>query len=342
MRNFELTKDDSNLIKGVAVLFLLFHHLFYDFTVLEKYQISSLAGLENLNKFGIFSKICLCLFVFVSGYGLSKAYEKNNDMSKCYRRILSLYIQYWMVFICMSIVSIFIFYKYSITNNTLAVYFSETTSVIQAVIYLILDFLGVSSLLSTPTINPTWWWIPISVLIYVLVPMLYNYTKKYGIATVLVSSIIIKLTQIDMYSGVYLFPTLLLGMCVSQNNLIPAFFMDKKGIGSMVIVIILYLFRTNAPGIVFYDLLISIALVCIIQIYIKKIPLISNVLIRIGNLSLYFFLTHTLIKNWFTYKIYSLKYTVLIFLCLFLLSWIISEIFNYVYTFFSSRNKLKL
>lgn len=58
----ELTKQDTIAIKGIAILLMLWHHLFLS-TV--EYGVCA-------NSFSSIAKLCVALFLFVSGYGLTK------------------------------------------------------------------------------------------------------------------------------------------------------------------------------------------------------------------------------------------------------------------------------
>ncbi len=67
----DLSKSDTAGIKGIAILFMLWHHLF-----LHSVEYGALT-----QSLAIVSKVCVALFLFVSGYGLTKQYsrlEKRN------------------------------------------------------------------------------------------------------------------------------------------------------------------------------------------------------------------------------------------------------------------------
>ncbi len=60
----ELSKSDTTGVKGIAILFMLWHHLF-----LHSTEYGSLT-----QSLAIVFKVCVALFLFVSGYGLTKQY----------------------------------------------------------------------------------------------------------------------------------------------------------------------------------------------------------------------------------------------------------------------------
>ena len=73
--SLELSLNDTMLLKGVALLLLLAHHLFYQGI---GYNDVHLYGNHYLVKeIGIISKLCVAIFVFLSGYGLTVNADKS-------------------------------------------------------------------------------------------------------------------------------------------------------------------------------------------------------------------------------------------------------------------------
>lgn len=82
----KLSIDDSNALKGIAILMMLWHHLFY-------YSNGSFNDIY-INGYGLAKtsalacKVCVAIFVFVSGYGLMEKYKDQHQsrMKHFYRR----------------------------------------------------------------------------------------------------------------------------------------------------------------------------------------------------------------------------------------------------------------
>ena len=73
--SLELTLNDTMLLKGIALLLLLAHHLFYQGI---GYNDVHLYGSHYLVKeIGIVSKLCVAIFVFLSGYELTVNADKS-------------------------------------------------------------------------------------------------------------------------------------------------------------------------------------------------------------------------------------------------------------------------
>lgn len=98
-----MTKQDTNVIKGIAILMMLFLHLFNENGV----RYDSLVLIDGVPLVSILAKATypVGLFLLVGGYGLYKAYEKGD--SNRWSRILRLMLHYWIItFIFVAIGSI--------------------------------------------------------------------------------------------------------------------------------------------------------------------------------------------------------------------------------------------
>ena len=70
------TKKQSLAVKGVAILMMLWHHLFYPGNYAE-FTLNCWPIMESQAvHIALFSKICVSLFAFISGYGLFLSYRK--------------------------------------------------------------------------------------------------------------------------------------------------------------------------------------------------------------------------------------------------------------------------
>ena len=73
--SLELSLNDTTVLKGVAIILLLAHHLFYQGI---GYNDIHLYGSHYLVKeIGIVSKLCVAIFVFLSGYELTVNADKS-------------------------------------------------------------------------------------------------------------------------------------------------------------------------------------------------------------------------------------------------------------------------
>ena len=73
--NGAFSVKDSTVGKGIAILLMLFHHLFNDYEEYAGYAVSyfPFSG-DRLTYLAVLSKICVAVFVFISGYGIAASF----------------------------------------------------------------------------------------------------------------------------------------------------------------------------------------------------------------------------------------------------------------------------
>lgn len=107
-------KRQTNIAKGVAVLMLLWHHLFFNNEENYKKFISIIPGTNVPIECYIsdFCKVCVAIFLLLSGYGLYKSYEKTaqkygvgnrlgakNDCKFLWNHYIKMMSGYWFIYI---------------------------------------------------------------------------------------------------------------------------------------------------------------------------------------------------------------------------------------------------
>ena len=102
------TRENTKEIKGIAILLMLAHHLCgfpdkipYGMGIETGLMIS---GKELTDIIGLFSKICVSLYMFLGGYGLYKKAVRIEDgqviiKNALAKNIVALYKSYWKVFL---------------------------------------------------------------------------------------------------------------------------------------------------------------------------------------------------------------------------------------------------
>lgn len=101
-----ITRQQSYVIQGTAILLMLWHHFFSDF---QSYGDRLFFwNREAVWRAAWFGKICVALFAFVSGYGMFHVLRRNGeerffprllqDYRAVLRQLFSLYLKYWLVF----------------------------------------------------------------------------------------------------------------------------------------------------------------------------------------------------------------------------------------------------
>lgn len=101
--NYKFTKNDTLIAKGVAIILMYIHHLFYfDERIKDgNYYVSigSLWGAKAEFFWGSFGKLCVCMFIFLSGYATYKTYvSKGRTFNFINNKIIKFYKIYLIVF----------------------------------------------------------------------------------------------------------------------------------------------------------------------------------------------------------------------------------------------------
>lgn len=155
-----LTLRESNALKGIALMMLLIHHLFYidngmwDDMTIGHYKLAHCLGVA--------CKACVALFVFLSGYALGTTTAgKPVNVNKFYlRRFSKLYFNLWIIALFFVPLGVFIF-----DRNFQEVYADPIW------MNAILDFLGLINITGQFGYNPTWWFYSCILLLYLIFPL---------------------------------------------------------------------------------------------------------------------------------------------------------------------------
>ncbi|MDO5517104.1 MAG: acyltransferase [Clostridium sp.] len=101
--NYGFTKDDTLIAKGVAIILMYIHHLFYfDDRITGGNYYNSMGNLWGAKAeifFGSFGKLCVCMFIFLSGYATYKTFiSKGRSFQFINHKIIKFYKLYLIVF----------------------------------------------------------------------------------------------------------------------------------------------------------------------------------------------------------------------------------------------------
>lgn len=340
-KNHTLTKQDSAALKGIAILLMIFHHCFLDPSRFAGHIVSfapfSQSAIVSLS---YFSKICVGIFAFISGYGLYLSAVKQPRSAKAVSgwtvsRLIKTMSGYWLVYI-LALITTWIYADLPIKTYC-------TNGNIRGLLYGALDFLGVASLFKTPTMNSTWWYMGAAVLFIVLVPLLIRITEKFGYTGLCILIIMLpRLLKVGYPGSINPYGfllALLFGMFFAQHNVFTRFAtyqpMRNKTIWRVIcflfwgaLLVGIYLLCSRTERYQAWELHYAIAPVIAIifcKQYIIRIPVVDRILQFFGKHALNIFLVHTFIRyTFFQDFIYSFKNFALIILVLFGISLSIS------------------
>lgn len=140
------------MLKGMAILMMLFHHFF---TKPENLTLIFFYNADACMRFAWLCKLCVATFAFVSGYGMMSSTDKNikPDFRKLYKkafsRIAGLYLVLWLIIILLKLPEFII------------------TGAMPDAFELIMNALGLLY-----TYNGSWWYVFFYVLICLLLPVI--------------------------------------------------------------------------------------------------------------------------------------------------------------------------
>lgn len=328
------TKAETNRCKGIAIIMMLFHHLFNDYEEYAGYTVQywPLTGDQTLH-LALLCKICVTIFVFLSGYGIAAVYtakfqNREPERNEIYRFTISRYWKmmagYWFVFLLALLCAPF-------GRTPLQAYGADFKT---AIVYFLIDFLGLSFAFNTPTLNPSWWYMSVALYIVFLMPFLMRAAKKMGAFLVLFAAMaFLQMAGISSVASTYVFG-LLLGVWCFEWDVFGKWnhFLEKrkgsffvKSILSFVVTIVLLKFRMNYNYYGIVDGLIAMTLCGFSMTTLSRIPIVNKSLEILGVHSANMFLIHNLMYSYYFLGFYySFRYPVVILAVLTITSLLVS------------------
>ena len=246
----KFTKEHTMQMKGIAIIILLFHHCFLNAQRWATVPYEKLATTKGWGYYPIsfapfsshtiqylasFSKICVAMFVFMTGYGMWVSYEsqkKKTTMSNYIKkRMVTLMTGFLIIFVVTEILAI-------PTGRFIEVYGHDFRSVV----YMIIDALGLAKLLGTPLFCLTWWYMSLAIVLIMIFPFVHSIMEKYQWVVVVASIIVPRACGFGQSTD--LFRYLLaytLGMYFAQHELLARIkekFMEQNVAGKLLSLIV--------------------------------------------------------------------------------------------------------
>lgn len=326
-----LTKRDSQAIKGIAIWLMLFHHLFQNPDAFHGMPVTFFAiDLNIMVSFAGFAKICVPLFVFITAYGLAAKYRQTEwSMEKIERITVKRYfhfmIPYWLIFAIMQVIC-----NVAGIQSFTKVYGGG----LKSGIYFLFDAFGLAHCLGTPTINVTWWYMSLALLLICIMPFIWKGVLQAGWLLFAGCFLLFQMAGWEELGCFDYILVAILGVTVYEQG-----FFGKIGkvlkykkllriaFFLVCIVAILGSWALNREGlcqdIVFCMSTLAIALMQ--QQYFSRMRWLTKTLSFFGTHAMNIFLIHTFIKTWFFHDfIYSFRFGLLICVALMLTSLIAS------------------
>ena len=294
----------------------------------------SIGDVGLVHTLGIVCKVCVAMFVFLSGYalGITNTIVTTQDIKDFYiRRFTKLFLNYWFIWILFVPIGIWLFRR-SFSNV-----YPEPTFV-----YTLLDFLGLINLTGEYGYNPTWWFYSCIILLYLVFPLIALTIRKWpwSIWVIVIGSIIlIKIPSVFINPvRFYLFPFLfgiILANGIITKKIPPSIFYSLAScfsgtlkIFGLIVILLLFITAVLIRLTISYALLWDSCVALIIVLLYKNINWnyrLHDGMEFLGRHSFNIFLFHTFIYYlYFPFLIYWSRNPLIIFLSLLLSSIVIS------------------
>ena len=349
----KFTKEHTMQMKGIAIIILLFHHCFLNAQRWATVPYEKLATTKGWGNYPIsfapfsshtiqylasFSKICVAMFVFMTGYGMWVSYEsqkKKTTMSNYIKkRMVTLMTGFLIIFVVTEILAI-------PTGRFIEVYGHDFRSVV----YMIIDALGLAKLLGTPLFCLTWWYMSLAIVLIMIFPFVHSIMEKYQWVVVVASIIVPRACGFGQSTD--LFRYLLaytLGMYFAQHDLLARIkekFMEQNVAGKLLSLIVSLIglaviikCRQNAwigwKYLDFWDGFAAMYVIVISYIYILNGKWIVKGLGFLGKHSMNIFLIHSFYRDVFFHEFtYSFYYAWLDYIVLMAISLVTSIVLEW-------------
>lgn len=338
------SKEETLKAKSIAVLLLVFHHMFLSKDVVSTRIVSDLLPVDTILSLARDARFCVWIFVFLSAYGTTIGYNKfkGRNMAFFFHRVLMLQK------FCLPIW--FIYY-------ILAIIFKQNAEVVNSPLYTVFNILQLSDLINFPSLGGAYWYITFSILLALFFPFFYNICEKYSYLVIPMEIILFQgyiNRGIHSDSGGYYVQYILavfLGILFAQKNIWSKIGKIDKWSIKIPLVIVLaacVIIMPNIRNTLFPEDILqikqilmtipAIAVCCITFLFCKK-EWLCKPMIFIGRHSANIYLLHPLILNYLRKQVYLSRNILISYLTCFLIC-IVSSMMLETILKYSGYNKL--
>lgn len=318
-RGFSFDIRQTNIAKGVAVLILLWHHLF-------RYSPKEFVDLIYIKETSFayftadFGHVCVAVFLILSGLGLYKSYSSlerrsggklsvKDQLLFVKNHLLKLMFSFWFIYL------IFVPLGMAFGYSFIDVYQGNP-------LYMLLDFFGVAHFFKTPMYNETWWFMSIIILYYLLFPLLMKLLKlapEILLGAALFINFAYFIPNVAWARSHFL--PFAMGMILAHYNVIerisgPLTAIWKGAAASLLLTGAGVLFRRYFNNSIALDAMFGLGIVLFSAFVLSRIPVLRKILEEMGIYSSAVFMFHSFLKAYYPAAvdfIYWFKYVPLIF-----------------------------
>ena len=325
----KISKQDTLFLKGIAIAGMLMWHIFYCPNP------EGITYSPIIQYIGTIGDVCVSIFLFISGYGLTLGYKKvgeTNPITFILNRLLKFYCNFWFVFILIVSFGTFIMHQPILTEG----------SNLERILQLVKEFLAIRG---QSSYNDSWWYFSLIISLYLIFPLLYWGTKKVPWIMILFlifnSSFSLHFINQDIH---YYMPIFVVGILWAMyGGKIPSISI-KKVVILLIITIIpslallasiylsIYSNSICKVGIPLYAIL-TIAITILVVSLQYSTNIVKRLFCYLGTYATNIYIIHLMFsKYWFSDTFYSIKSPWLLFIALLISSLIFSIAIEYVKT----------
>lgn len=320
------SKRNTNIIKGIAVLILCWHHLFWR-NIQVPINLETVGIMEVLIPL---TKVCVALFTMLSGYGINESYKRSNKSyaNFTFLHVKKLLINYWWIYIPVFILSFWL----HASGTPIHIYGQGELGIKN----FLLDFFGLRAMIYSPTLNNTWWYMEAAIIFYLCFPIFHKVLSRVPEIVIGVSAIPVLLASVNIFWDIlittdrelfYILP-FVVGMELSRREILNKMvrYCERNRrefiVSSCFFFVILGVMRTQISLIV--DTFYAFSIIAIGIGVASFENIILKVLEFLGRHSMNIFLIHSMVYYYFASgrKLFDsidmvlLKYVLLIVICL--------------------------
>lgn len=320
------TKDDTLVVKGVAIIFLLLYHCFSSVSRLNGHEVNFWPLSQQTVIYVTTCMVhCVGMFAFLSVYGLTLTLKKMYPKYDFNGREASLFVLgRYIKLVLFFAVPFFICTGVTFLTDTSC--YSGTTW--QNIVSIVVDFFGVGYLCGTEYLINTWWYLSLEVVLIVFLPLVLRMYKKFGWLIILMflipgSFMIEKHVHLTKY--LFVMP---LAVCFADADVLRRlkewqpfdnYLMSKmsKFVVTTAAIVIFSAIWSTEWGLERFEFLLS-GLIPMLIIYwcyefILDIPILRKILMFLGMYSATVFYVHSFIRTlWLGDLTYSFGHAALI------------------------------
>lgn len=327
----KLTEKDIKIVKGTAIILILLCSLFStNVQLMENNNCRNFfLHFDITKKVGDFCNVGIAVVVFLCGFLLDKYYGSQTiDKKQIGKKVFSAYLE--------MLSSFFFVYILVAATSFLGRSISDIYGTgIKKWIYAVVDALGLQWSLGTPTLNPTWMYLGLIMVYIFMTPFCVNLYRKYGFVFCVITVFLPYILKLDNlflnYLGVFM-----LGIWCAEEFVLEKVksytykehktkTMYAKLLVSCLCIWGFHCVRENVGLDRVMQCFLVLGIVYFSYEFISDVEIVGNIFAFLGKHSLNIWLIHNMLyQYYFTKQIYKLRYGILIFTAVLLLSLLVS------------------